>query len=276
MDSISAYNSIVLPDTTVAGQNDLSVLLQQAVDSVTAVLQPLDPTLGVVGQPLPYTIKSDSLMTLVMLGGLLFFVISVVRSTPFIVKQVKNFFWQTSDETSMSETSTEVRLLLCVALLDCTLLGTAIYLFAVNEMNASFDTSSHLPIIGLYASVAIGYFLLKALFYTMVNLTLFSSRQNIQFLKSLLLVAALQSMLLFPVILLQIYIGLAQEIVTNICIFIFIFTKLLVFYKSWSIFFRKNGAFFQTILYFCTLEIAPLLAIGGVLVLLTGAIKVNY
>lgn len=276
MDSISAYNSIVLPDTTVAGQNDLSVLLQQAVDSVTAVLQPLDPTLGVVGQPLPYTIKSDSLMTLVMLGGLLFFVISVVRSTPFIVKQVKNFFWQTSDETSMSETSTEVRLLLCVALLDCTLLGTAIYLFAVNEMNASFDTSSHLPIIGLYTSVAIGYFLLKALFYTMVNLTLFSSRQNIQFLKSLLLVAALQSMLLFPVILLQIYIGLAQEMVTNICIFIFIFTKLLVFYKSWSIFFRKNGAFFQTFLYFCSLEIAPLLAIGGVLVLLTGAIKVNY
>ena len=51
---------------------------------------------------------------------------------------------------------------------------------------------------------------------------------------------------------------------------------MLTFYKSWAIFFRQNSMFLQIILYLCTLEIVPLLSLGGALVWITDVLKVNF
>lgn len=277
MDSLLAIPStIALPDSTLVGQNSLSVQLQQSIPSLTTVVQPVDPALGVAGDPLPYTVKSDTLMSLLLLGSLLLFVIAIKRSMPFISKQIRNFFRHSVDEAEMSETSTEVRLQLCLALLDCLLLGLLAYQYAINVHHTSFALSSHAPIIALYAAAVAAYFVAKVMVYSLVNVTLFDGKLNLLMLKSLLFIKVVQTMLLLPIVLLQIYLGLEQQTVTYLCIFVFIITKLLTFYKSWDIFLKKNGAFLQNFLYFCTLEIAPFLAMGGILVLLTDAIKVNY
>jgi len=276
MDSIFNHSNIALPDTTHAGQSDLSALLQQAVDSVTAVLKPLDSHLGVAGEPLPYTIHNDDLMNIVLIGSMLLFIIAVARSMPFIIKQTKNFFRPINDDSEQELTSGELRLQICLALLDCMLLGTSIYMYAYHQIDLIFVSGSHAPIIALFTGAFMAYFVLKMLIYTCVNLTLFGGKQNVRLLKSLLFIMALQAMLLSPIVLLQVYLGLSQNYVTNLSIFIVILAKLLTFYKAWSIFFRKNGTFLQTFLYFCTLEITPLLAMGGVLVQLANAIKVNY
>ncbi|MBR6129849.1 MAG: DUF4271 domain-containing protein, partial [Bacteroidaceae bacterium] len=57
---------------------------------------------------------------------------------------------------------------------------------------------------------------------------------------------------------------------------IVIIAKILTFYKCWSIFFRQKSIFLQIILYLCALEIIPLLSLGGILVLVTDLLKVNY
>ena len=195
---------------------------------------------------------------------------------PFIRKQTRNFFRYIVDEAEMGETSTEVRLQLCLALLDCLLLGLLAYQYTINVHHTSFALSGHAPIIALYAAVVMAYFVAKVALYTLVNITLFNGKRNLIMLKSLLFITVLQTMLLLPIVLLQVYLGMEQQIVTYLCIFVFIITKLLTFYKAWDIFFRKKESFLQNFLYFCTLEAAPCLALGGFLVLLTDAIKINY
>ena len=277
MDSLTTTPScIALPDSTLVGQNTISSLLQQSVAPVTTVVQPVDPALGVAGDPLPYTVKSDTLMSLLLLGSLLLFVIAIKRSMPFISKQIRNFFRHSVDEAEMSETSTEVRLQLCLALLDCLLLGIAFYQYAINVLDVSFALNSHAPIIALYAAAVAAYFVAKVMVYSLVNVTLFDGKLNLLMLKSLLFIIVVQTMLLLPIVLLQVYLGMEQQIVTYLCIFVFIITKLLTFYKAWNIFFRKKESFLQNFLYFCTLEATPCLALAGFLLLLTDAIKINY
>lgn len=277
MDSLLAIPStIALPDSTLVGQNSLSLQLQQSIPSLTTVVQPVDPALGVAGDPLPYTVKSDTLLSLVLLGSLLLFIIAVKRSMPFIRKQTRNFFRHIVDEAEMGETSTEVRLQLCLVLLDCLLLGLLVYQYTINVHHTSFALSSHAPIIALYAAVVMAYFVAKVALYTLVNITLFNGKRNLIMLKSLLFITVLQTMLLLPIVLLQVYLGMEQQIVTYLCIFVFIITKLLTFYKAWNIFFRKKESFLQNFLYFCTLEATPCLALAGFLLLLTDAIKINY
>jgi hypothetical protein len=57
---------------------------------------------------------------------------------------------------------------------------------------------------------------------------------------------------------------------------VLILTKILTISQSWFIFFRQISFFLQIILYLCALEIIPLLSLGGILVLVTDLLKVNY
>ena len=48
------------------------------------------------------------------------------------------------------------------------------------------------------------------------------------------------------------------------------------FYKTYIIFFRRFGAVLQIILYFCALEMIPLAALGGILVLIRDYLQINF
>ena len=75
---------------------------------------------------------------------------------------------------------------------------------------------------------------------------------------------------------LQVYFSLSIKTVSIYAIFVIILFKLLTFYKTHIIFFRRKGAFLQNILYFCALEIVPLLSLYGALVLTNSYLKINY
>ena len=64
--------------------------------------------------------------------------------------------------------------------------------------------------------------------------------------------------------------------VTTYVIISILFVKLLTIYKCFIIFFRPNVVSLQIILYFCTLEIVPLLALWGVLVMTANNLKINF
>ncbi len=46
--------------------------------------------------------------------------------------------------------------------------------------------------------------------------------------------------------------------------------------KAYIIFFRRNGVFLQIFLYFCALEVVPLFALWGGLVLISHYLKINF
>ena len=110
----------------------------------------------------------------------------------------------------------------------------------------------------------------------MVNHTFFFGKNNGQWLYALLLISAIEGALLFPAVLFQSYFEAAPKNVIIYALLVVAFVKIITFYKCYVIFFRKNGLFLQIILYFCTLEIIPLLALWGVLGIITNALTINY
>ena len=67
-----------------------------------------------------------------------------------------------------------------------------------------------------------------------------------------------------------------QECVMYYVIFAVIIVKMMTIYKCYIIFFRRNVVHLQIILYFCTLEMIPLLAFWGVLVITANYLKINF
>ena len=78
--------------------------------------------------------------------------------------------------------------------------------------------------------------------------------------------SSLEGVLLFPdstlagLLLLSLHAALIYTLIVMLCV------KMLAFYKSYSIFFKRMGASLQIILYFCALELMPLMVLWGVFV----------
>ena len=75
---------------------------------------------------------------------------------------------------------------------------------------------------------------------------------------------------------LQIYFDFSTENALIYIGFVLFLNKILTFYKAYQIFFRGNGLYLQTFLYFCTLEIAPMLALGGAGLAIIDSVKINF
>ena len=94
--------------------------------------------------------------------------------------------------------------------------------------------------------------------------------------KSQLFLAAVEGVLLLPFVMLITYFGMpARNAMIYVLAIVAIF-EILSFCKCYAIFFRRKGGFLQIILYFCALEIVPLLALLGAMIELNNILKISY
>ena len=216
-------------------------------------------------------------MTLLLLGCFVIAVLPLGQWRHAVVRQLKDFFYfPHAERSTLTETGGEVRYQLVMAL-QTSLLLAILYFFYTNHYVAdTFVLDEPYQLVGIFFGVFAAYFLLKSLVYTLVNLTFFDGKRNQQWTKSLLFLTVLEGVVLFPIVLLQVYFDLSMQSVVYYFIFILVLLKILTFYKCWVIFFKRNSVFLQIILYFCALEIVPLLSVWGILVLIVDELKINF
>lgn len=231
---------------------------------------------GVAGDPVPYTIRGDNMFTALLLLCIVMFFFSIARSQWFIGRQLKDFFYMPHEEDLMTETSGELRFQFFLVLMGCMLASISFYLYVTTCVADVFLLDSNIQLIALFFVCFVGYFLLKGGLYTLVNRVFFDSKRNLHWNKSVLFLAAVESSLILPVVLLQVYFDLNIQNVVFYYIFLLLFIKILTFYKCWIIFFRQNGVFLQIFLYFCALEVTPVLGFAGALMLIIDSLKINF
>ena len=120
------------------------------------------------------------------------------------------------------------------------------------------------------------YFCLKLLLYRLVNRVFFDGKRNGQWITAFMFIIALENILFFPIILILANLGLSVGYVETYFVSVLIFVKLLTIYKYYVIFFRENVVRLQIILYFCALEMVPLLSLWGVLDITVRSLKINF
>ena len=232
---------------------------------------------GTAGDPVPYSIHSDNILTGILLLCFMTAVVAFSNVRAFITRQFKTFFYQSHHGiTEVTETAVELRFQVFLVFLAALLLSILFYFYTLVFIGDTFVLQSQYHLIMIYLGVIIAYFLLKAMTYSLVNMVFFDGKKNIQWIKSQLFITAMEGVALFPAILVRTYFDVPTQNVVFYFIFVLIIVKILSIYRCFNIFFRQKIVGLQIILYFCALEMAPLLALWGLLVNIANVLKINF
>lgn len=232
---------------------------------------------GVAGDPVPYTVHSDNLLTGLLLLCLIMVVVTFSSVKDFLVRQAKSFFYFSHDVASeMSETAVELRFQFFLVLLSCLLCSLLFYFYTLYFIGESFILRSPYYLILIYWGVFMAYYMLKSLLYSVTNLVLFDSKRNKQWMRSFLFIVSSEGVLMFPIMMMKGYFDISMFSASVYVAVVLIIIKILTIYKCYNIFFKRNVVKLQIILYFCALEIVPFVFLWSVLNATANMLKINF
>ena len=114
-------------------------------------------------------------------------------------------------------------------------------------------------LLGVSTGICLIYYMLKIGVCSFVNSTFFTRDKCERWSEAYMLTVLALGLSLFPVALLVVYFDLSFSHLTMLAFGLLAVDKLLLMYKTYTIFFRYTLGWVHLILYFCTLEITPLL-----------------
>ena len=122
-------------------------------------------------------------------------------------------------------------------------------------------TSASSILLACYSLVTVLYCIAKRYIYKFINWIFFDKAKNNLWTDAYFFILSIFGMLLLPVTLLAVYGNLPFHLSIIIPVFLFFLMNLIFIYKCFSIFFSQLHGSFYLFLYFCTLEILPLLVV---------------
>lgn len=218
----------------------------------------------------PYHLHTNDWVTILVI--LCFFVTTYVLASggAMLLKHGRDFLLVRQQERSFELQSSgyfRSRLLL---ILQTVLLLSLLCLdsFSLAKLTNSFQ--SPLGLLGVYIVSWSLFLLFKWLLYSLVGWIFFNAYTRRQWIDSYLFIIAVFGLLCFPVVLCAIYLHIPSFPTLLCTIFISFLCEILLFYKSFCIFSPSSYGYFYLFVYFCTLEIIPLLLMGKGMVLING------
>jgi hypothetical protein len=232
---------------------------------------------GSAGNPVPYNVRGDDIITSLLLTFFVLAVIAYSNIRGFFTRQAKNFFYTPREGvTTITETATEARFQMFIVVLTSLMFSILYYFYSLHYNGDTYILSSQYYLILIFWAIFLLYFLVKVGLFTLVNLVFFDGKRNRQWIKSLLLVMALEGLLSCPAIIMGPYFDMSIQKVEIYFAIMLILVKIVTFYKCYIIFFRQNVVGLQIILYLCALEIVPLMVLWNVLDITANSLKINF
>ena len=232
-------------------------------------------TEGELGTPRPYSVQHDDVLTLLLLVCSVSLLVVIGSSIRIVKSQFKAFFFSSaSDDYDQPAGISPILFFLCT--MTCITVALCSFIYVNDGIEGFFVIDSSIAIVGIFFAAATIYFLLKWFLYGLANNVLFGGKKSLQWSHAFFFITALEGLLLFPLPLGMVFFGLAVEKGIYYFTFVLILSKILTFFKSQSIFFRQKILFLQNFLYFCALEMTPLLAFCGLWLMLAHFLKVNF
>jgi hypothetical protein len=243
--------------------SDLSADSLSKLDSLTKVdslhvadsikLALLKPT-GFIGIPHPSLPQNESWVFIALFFLFAFLVFSVTRSSGLITDSIKTFF-QVKERSSIfskaSVTDSRFRVFLIVFAVFVISLFAYLNFF---QIKSSFSVIKYLEFV-LVTSGFIGF---KILSFELMDYVFLDNKSARLAKESYFNVLSFLGMLLFPILVSQIYVSVGFVKISNdFGLFAIILAYTLIIIKLFQIFFHKIVAFFYILLYLCTLEILP-------------------
>ena len=215
---------------------------------------------GMAGDPVPYRFRTDNFVTIVLMVSFFLVVWVISRSRRFLTHRVKDFFHERQRENLFAErTDNELRGQLFLVFQTCFVLGILFFDCTQELQEEVFNQVSPYKLLGVSTGICLIYYMLKIGVCSFVNSTFFTRDKCERWSEAYMLTVLALGLSLFPVALLVVYFDLSFSHLTMLAFGLLAVDKLLLMYKTYTIFFRYTLGWVHLILYFCTLEITPLL-----------------
>lgn len=218
--------------------------------------------------PLDFHLWNDDNTALLLFVGFILFVILYKGVTRTLNTQVMDFFFPSRDIKAKNiddKNSHQLANILSLMLLSL-VGGIGTYIF--QQLQADFFLESLHPciLVGLYTAAWLGYFLAKRMFYAFVNWIFFDKKDIFTWNQGQKFIFTSETLLFFPAVIIAVYADISIEIMLWIALTIVIISKILLLYKTLVIFFAKTYGGLHLFVYFCTLEVIPLLVFLKILI----------
>lgn len=224
-------------------------------------------TAGMEGRLQPYRFKNDDVVTAVLMLSFFLAVWVVTNSRKYLINSAKNIFRIRERENLFSErTDTELRGGTFLIFETCLMLGILFVDYTQNRLPEVLDKVSPYHILAVGTGGCLAYYLVKNATYSFINNVFFERQQKERWNEVYALGLITLGLLLLPVALLVVYFDLSFDAMCLLTLAGAAVVKLLLFFKCFSIFFRRPVGWVHLILYFCTLEMMPLLMLWRALV----------
>lgn len=210
------------------------------------------------GEPLPYLLRSDGMITTILFLCLFMAVYTLSHGRKYLTYQLKNIVSNRERGSLFDDaTSNDVRYTFLLIFHSCILWGICIYNYFANTTPELFHFFPHYQLLAIFIGSMVIFLFMKYLAYSFVNWIFFNKNQNTSWMTAYYNIAIWSGFLLLPVMLLIVYFDISFQSSLYLVGFVMLFTKITLFVKCFSNFFNNFYGSFHLILYLCTLEILP-------------------
>lgn len=228
--------------------------------------------------PLPYRLWRDNWITGTVL--LCFFVMAFIihLNGKQLLTRSRSFFFgsQHQNEPRAIRTSLEEQSTIIMTFMLCLIGGLGFFEYTQNHLELFLGRLSPYILLGSYIGCWMVYFILKNLLYTFINWIFFDKDSHLLWMDTYSFLLIVESILMYGIIVIGVYFGLMPKNIFYAALSVIIAIKSLLLYKAHQIFFPEIHGSLHLFVYFCTLELVPLLAIARILMWITDLLIVNY
>ncbi len=222
---------------------------------------------GIPGDPVPYRLRSDVFVMATLLLSFFVAMFILSRSMHPLKMQLKNFFYNRDRKQIFTlKSDSEMKNQAFIVLLACFLMTILFFNYTEIRMTSVFNQVSPYVLLSVDMAIFLLYYLFKYLLYISVNWTFFPSQNRSQWMNAYNFIVLAKALCLMPVVLLVVYFDLSLHLMLIAVAIIVALSGIMVVFKAKHIFFVYRFGLLHLFLYFCTLEMAPLLFLWKMLV----------
>ena len=236
-------------------------------------------TPGYSGDPRPYELRNDEWITGTLLCSFIFLGFFVRYIWRFIVIRTKEFLnISASENSSVHEvrTSLENRYSLFMTAILSLMYALIFYGHSQNTLQVFLGQLSPHVLIGYYIICILFFFGTKNMLYKFVNCIFFDKEKRRKWENAYSYLIFAETVLLFPLLLILVYFNISDQKSFYIILFLFTFVKSLLLFKTFRILFNNLYCLFHFFVYFCALEIIPMVVIWTTLTRITNSLIVIF
>lgn len=231
---------------------------------------------GMQGEPLPYLLRSDAIVACLIVLCFILYAYSFSRGKKFILQRLKNLFQYKERASLFDETvGAGGQYISALVLVTSILSGVAVYSYVAYTNPLLLQLVSHSVLLGIYIVFILLYVVCKWCAYNFINWIFFNREKNGLWMQAYWGLMSGCSLILIPVVLLIVYLNLDFDTSKLLLLTTLIFAKLLLFFKCIRNFFYQIYGFLHFIVYFCALEVMPLVLLWKGIAYLNDVLLLN-